>query len=131
MPQLSDVFDETDPLDDAISEIEFQKYLERLSLLPPWKRAERAEELYGKGIIGADVLQEINAGCRDASLKEFNKKIVDHNKRLEREALCVKCSKWFDKKLSKKENGLIYCPYCWEVCFGIRNAKWLKGRDHE
>jgi hypothetical protein len=46
--QLSDVFEPTDPVEEAAAEMRFQQRLKKLSRIPEWKKAERLQELSGE-----------------------------------------------------------------------------------
>jgi hypothetical protein len=43
--QLSDVLKETDAIEDAIEEVEFEKRLKKLDSLPAWKKKELLEQI--------------------------------------------------------------------------------------
>ena len=59
--------------------------------------------------------------------KEINQAAKKLEKKMEKQGTCVKCGEWTSIKLLKKNNGLKYCPYCWEVCFGKRSSNWPPG----
>lgn len=48
---------------------------------------------------------------------------------VEQEIKCVRCGEWVKKENVVEWNGLSYCAYCWEVCFGNRDVGWIPEVD--
>jgi len=44
---------------------------------------------------------------------------------IEQEAVCVWCGQWVKNDEGVEREGLIYCPYCWKVCFGESGEDWI------
>lgn len=44
---------------------------------------------------------------------------------IEQEAVCVRCGQWVKNDEAAEMEGLIYCPYCWKVCFGESGEDWI------
>jgi hypothetical protein len=128
---LSDVLDDSDAIDEAVDEVEFQSRLKKLSKLPSWKRRELMRDM----IVSLDKKEPSignpreSGGVQAAHLAQFNRHVRQNNKLLESDALCLKCRQWVERKNGREENGIFYCGYCWEVCFGERKSKWIPGRE--
>ena len=97
---LDDIFEDSDPIQEAIDELLFQEHLKKLSELPDWKKKEVEKELK---------FQE--TGVLDlGEIKKYR---------------CVHCEDTFDSEedLAEEER---YCPYCRVVCFGREDKRWIK-----
>ncbi len=56
---------------------------------------------------------------------EIQKNTRQQRAMAEKMVICVKCGHWTPRKSSKKKNKLAYCGYCYAVCFGDRDDRWL------
>lgn len=57
MTQLFDVLKDTDATEEAIEEIELQKYLKKLSELPDWKKKKMEEKIRSKDFTLEDLIR--------------------------------------------------------------------------
>jgi hypothetical protein len=125
---LSDVITETDALEDAVSEIEFQERLKELSELPKWKKRELMREMSVAFSPDEESGQGGGSDVPMGHLKIWNRRVRVRNKLLESTALCVKCRTWTERKNGHEENGLFYCGYCHAVCFSQKDTRWIPGK---
>lgn len=73
-------------------------------------------------IIGKDSYYSFFQARQPQTIEDYSRQMKLF---IEQEIVCGNCGKWIRNEDAIDENGQIFCPYCWEACFGQNSDDWF------